>query len=92
MPVWVDGQTVRGYKREQFADAWHRVLGVRDVRDVGSGSSTDAAPNAPNAPNAIDGEGAKNGDAHLTLDDDAIAALGKLPLATLAAMHERGEL
>ena len=30
MPVWVDGQTVRGYKREQFADAWLRVLGVRE--------------------------------------------------------------
>jgi AAA domain len=27
-----------------------------------------------------------------TLDDEAIAALGKLPLTTLAAMHERGEL
>jgi hypothetical protein len=50
MPVWVDGQTVRGYKAEQFTEAWLRVLGVR------SGSSIGAAPNSPNPPNAIGGE------------------------------------
>ena len=27
MPVWVDGETVQGYKVEQFADAFARVLG-----------------------------------------------------------------
>jgi hypothetical protein len=52
MPVWIDGATVRGYKADQFTEAWLRVLGVRGVRGVRSGSSTDAAPNAPNAPNA----------------------------------------
>jgi Protein of unknown function (DUF3631) len=52
MPVWVDGQTVRGYKAEQFTEAWLRVLGVRGVSDVRSGSSIEAAPNAANAPNA----------------------------------------
>jgi hypothetical protein len=46
MPVWVDGKTVRGYKLEQFEDAWLRVLGVRRVRGVSSGSSIEAAPNA----------------------------------------------
>lgn len=51
MPVWVDGKTVRGYKAEQFADAFAQ-LGVRSVRDVRSESTSDAAPNAPNAPNA----------------------------------------
>ena len=52
MPVWIDGTTVRGYKREQFENTWLRVLGVRGVRSVRSGSSTDEAPNTPNAPNA----------------------------------------
>ena len=52
MPVWVDGETVRGYKLEQFADAFHRVLGVRSVRGVRSESPSHAAPNTPNAPNA----------------------------------------
>ena len=28
MPVWVDGETVRGYKLEQFVDAWERFLPV----------------------------------------------------------------
>jgi hypothetical protein len=52
MPVWIDGKTARGYKAEQFAEAFHRVLGVRSVRDVRSESPSHAAPNAPNAPNA----------------------------------------
>ncbi len=53
MAVWVDGETVRGYKAEQFADAWARVVGVRDVRGSRSGSSIDAAPNTPTTPNAL---------------------------------------
>jgi hypothetical protein len=52
LPVWVDGKTGRGYKLEQFADAFHRVLSVRSVRTVRSGTATDAGPNGPNAPNA----------------------------------------
>jgi Protein of unknown function (DUF3631) len=52
LPIWVEGATVRGYKREQFEEAFHRVLGVRCVRDVRSESPSEAAPNAPNAPNA----------------------------------------
>jgi hypothetical protein len=52
MPVWAEGKTVRGYKVEQFSDAFARVLGVRGVRAVRSESSTDAAPNTPNPPNA----------------------------------------
>jgi hypothetical protein len=60
MPVWVEGATVRGYKREQFEDAWARYLpplqgGVRSVSTVRSGSSNHAAPNAPNSPNATPG-------------------------------------
>ena len=69
MAVWVDGGTHRGYKLEQFKDAFVRVLGVRDVRDVRSGSSTDAAPNAPNAPNAHHA----NGRVVLTLGDPGYA-------------------
>jgi hypothetical protein len=52
MPVWVEGRTVRGYKVEQFADAFARVLGVRGDRAVSSEFSTDTAPNVPIAPNA----------------------------------------
>jgi hypothetical protein len=63
MPVWIDGKTARGYKAEQFADAFHRVLGVRSVRDVRSGFPSHAAPNAPNAPNALPtGDGPLSGD------------------------------
>jgi Protein of unknown function (DUF3631) len=61
MPVWVEGKTVRGYQREQFADAFLRVLGVRSVRDVRSGSASEAAPNAPNAPNALHTGESENG-------------------------------
>jgi Protein of unknown function (DUF3631)/Bifunctional DNA primase/polymerase, N-terminal len=55
MPVWVDEKTVRGYKREQFVEAWNRylpVVGVRGVRSVRSKAPSHAAPNAPNTPNA----------------------------------------
>jgi Protein of unknown function (DUF3631) len=60
MPVWVDEKTVKGYKREQFVEAWNRYLtapgvqGVRGVRTVRSGSSTHAGPNPPNPPNPQD--------------------------------------
>jgi Protein of unknown function (DUF3631) len=60
MPVWVGGQTVRGYKREQFEDVWRRYLpdeGVRSVSGVRSGSNSHAVPNAPNAPNAPERDG-----------------------------------
>jgi hypothetical protein len=53
MPVWTHGETVRGYKLDQFADAFARVLGVRSIRSVRSGSSSQAAPNAPNGPNGL---------------------------------------
>jgi hypothetical protein len=53
MPVWVEGETHRGYKVEQFEDAWLRVLGVGRVRSVRSESPSGAAPNTPNAPNAL---------------------------------------
>jgi hypothetical protein len=52
MPVWSDGGTVRGYKAEQFTDAFDRALGVRSVRSVRSDSASQNEPNAPNAPNA----------------------------------------
>jgi hypothetical protein len=52
MPVWVDGQTERGYKVEQFADSFARVVSVRGVRSDRSQATSQAAPNVPNAPNA----------------------------------------
>ncbi len=56
MPVWVEGKTGRGYKREQFADAFARALGVRSVSSVSSESASQNGPNAPNAPNAYPSE------------------------------------
>jgi hypothetical protein len=53
MPVWADGKTVKGYKLEQFADAFLRVLGVRTVRPVRSGTAAQNAPNPPNRPNPV---------------------------------------
>jgi hypothetical protein len=50
--VKVEGQTVRGYKREQFEDAFHRVLGVTGVTSVTSRMAPQAAGNASNAGNA----------------------------------------
>lgn len=50
MPVWADGKTVKGYKVEQFEDAFAQ-LGVRRVRTVRSESRSQAAPNPPNPPN-----------------------------------------
>jgi hypothetical protein len=57
MAVWVGGQTVRGYKREQFWDAWQRYVpdsdeGVRPSGGVRPGAASEAGPDAPNAPNA----------------------------------------
>jgi hypothetical protein len=38
MPVWIEGEKARGYKVEQFADAFLRHLGGRDGRDGRDGS------------------------------------------------------
>jgi hypothetical protein len=53
MPVKVEGETVRGYKREQFAEAFHRVLGVTRVTSVTSKSPSQGKGNAGNAGNAL---------------------------------------
>jgi hypothetical protein len=82
MPVWADGQTVKGCKIEQFADAFHRVLGVREVRRVRSGLASDAAPNRPNPPNP-----------QSTERDALIPLLGDLDyLDFIAARHREGHL
>ena len=49
LSIWVDGEKHRGYKREQFANAWVRVLGGRSGRDGRDGSSIEAAPTGPTA-------------------------------------------
>ena len=73
MPVWVDGATHRGYKAEQFKNAWLRVLGVRDVRDVRTESNETEAPNTPNAPNAIDADGGEASDLPPCIGDELYA-------------------
>jgi hypothetical protein len=55
MPVKVEGKTVRGYKREQFVEAWNRylpVVGVTSVTSVTSSFPSQAGGNAGNAGNA----------------------------------------
>jgi hypothetical protein len=61
MPVWVEGETVKGYKVEQFADAFHRVLGVSGVRGVRSALALGAASTPPNPPNPLGIRDAGNG-------------------------------
>jgi hypothetical protein len=51
MPVWIAGEKARGYKAEQFDEAWRRVLGGRGGRDGRDGSSADAASTASTAHN-----------------------------------------
>jgi hypothetical protein len=52
MSVKVDGETVRGYKEEQFANAFHRVLGVTGVTSVTSRMAPRAEGNEGNTGNA----------------------------------------
>jgi hypothetical protein len=51
MTIKVDGEPVRGYKREQFTDAFHRVLGVTGVTP-GLQSQNEVTPG-----NALNSEG-----------------------------------
>jgi uncharacterized protein DUF3631 len=80
MPVWHDGQTVRGYKLEQFADPFARVLGVRSVSRVRSETASQAEPNGPNAPNA----GYANGLGLIVGDDGYLELLDRV--------HANGQL
>jgi hypothetical protein len=61
LPVWVEGKTVKGYKVEQFENAFLRVLGVRRVRGVRSRTASEAEPNRPNPPNPQDTRERRNG-------------------------------
>jgi hypothetical protein len=60
MLVWSDGKTVRGYKANQFSDAFAQ-LGVRSVRNVRGEARREAPPNGPNASNASTPEEHSNG-------------------------------
>jgi len=92
MPVWSDGETVRGYKAEQFADAFARALGVRSVRSVRSGLAPSATPNAPNAPNA---SGREERIPPIPGDPgylEFITGAGKSGLITIDEFHEQERL
>jgi hypothetical protein len=66
MPVRVDGETVRGYKREQFADAFARALSVTGVTGVTPQTASQKGSNASNASNAYPvGEGDFDADADI---------------------------
>jgi hypothetical protein len=51
MPVRVGGETARGYKVEQFADAFTRALSVTGVTSVTSNAASQAGGHARNASN-----------------------------------------
>src|SRR5262249_52378206 len=51
MTVKVDGHAVKGYKAEQFEDAWLRVVGVTRVTRVTSEAPSQAARNPSNPGN-----------------------------------------
>jgi Protein of unknown function (DUF3631) len=72
MSVKVDGVTVRGYKAEQFAEAFDRTLGVGAVTGVTAVTSRlapGAASNAGNAGNATYANG------HIEVADDELERL-----------------
>jgi hypothetical protein len=73
MPVWAEGQTVKGYKVEQFADAFAQ-LGVREVRTVRDEAGSEAAPNSPNPPNPPVHEQGDDSQSLLPLAGDALAS------------------
>jgi hypothetical protein len=79
MPVWVEGEARRGYKREQFADAFHRVLSVRSVRP---GSQSQNGLTGPNAPNASEIQGVR--------PEAASKAAPNAPNAPNASVTEEG--
>jgi uncharacterized protein DUF3631 len=68
MPVKVEGETVRGYKREQFADAFARALSVTGVTSVTSQSASQEGSNASNASNASPSKGPDKADPDADLD------------------------
>jgi hypothetical protein len=87
MAVWVDGEKARGFKREQFEDAWKRYLTEESGRSGRSGRSRmapEAMPTAPTAPTAS-GDGERADRPFLLLGD-----LGYLDFA--AARHHEGHL
>jgi hypothetical protein len=49
MPVWIEGEKARGYKLEQFADAFLRHLGGRDGRDGRDGTQSQNDGTKPTA-------------------------------------------
>jgi hypothetical protein len=52
MPVRAEGKVVKGYKAEQFSDAFHRVLGVTRVTPVTTEATSEAGSNPRNPCNS----------------------------------------
>jgi len=71
MSVWSDAETVRGYKVDQFEDAFAQ-LSVRSVRSVRSEARSHATPNAPNAPNASTREQGEDAGDFVTPSQDVL--------------------
>ena len=87
MTVKIDGVAVRGYKREQFEDAWERVLGVTRVTSVTPEARSHAGGSAGNGSNALDAMGDENG--YPTLTDAEMADLVALETGPVAVVRVR---
>jgi Protein of unknown function (DUF3631) len=85
MAVKAEGRTVRGYKVEQFADAFHRVLGVTGVTSVTSRTAWEAEGNAGNGGNALHAGESTNDRTPLPGDEEAL-------LREVAELVEQGVL
>jgi hypothetical protein len=70
MSVYTDGHTVRGYRIEQFSDAFAQlgIRSVRSVRSVRSEARSEAGSNASDVSNASVVENLKNDPAQEDLD------------------------
>jgi Protein of unknown function (DUF3631) len=53
LSIWVEGENARGYKREQFEDAWLRVVSGRSGRSGRSDSPSQNEPTAPTTPTTL---------------------------------------
>jgi hypothetical protein len=84
MPVWVEGEKHRGYKVEQFADAFLRVLSGRGGRGGRSESPSENGSTAPTAPTTQ--ETWDRGNSAITLPGDAGF------IAVLTEAHRNGHL
>lgn len=78
MTIKVEGEPVRGYKREQFEDAWARQTGVTRVTGVTTEFTSHAEGNAGNAGNAQNQSAGATGEIELLEEVEQLVGEGVL--------------